>query len=135
MTDDEFAAEFEACRIPNELFRHRDHLRLAWIYLHRYGSAEAGARLSVSIRRYASHHGKAHKYHETVTLAWLQLVDHAARCTSQAANLETVLEAFPELLNKSALQKYYSATLLESETARQIFVQPDLEPLPSPHHS
>ena len=37
MTDQEFAAAIETCRLPNAQFHHRDHLRLAWIYLRRYG--------------------------------------------------------------------------------------------------
>jgi len=131
MTDDEFADAFETCQLPNALFHHRDHLRLAWIYLRRYGSAEAGARISKSIQRYAAHHGATQKYNETVTLAWLQLVDNAVSRAPTGARFEDALAAFPELLDKSTLGEYYSRAVLDSDAARRIFVQPDLKPLPT----
>jgi hypothetical protein len=40
-----------------------------------------------------------------------------------------VLEAFPDLLQKNALAQYYSGGVLESDTAKRIFVEPDLKPL------
>jgi hypothetical protein len=131
MTDDEFADAFETCQLPNALFHHRDHLRLAWIYLRRYGSAEAGAQIAKSIQRYAAHHGATQKYHETVTLAWLQLVDYAASRAPAGARLEDALASFPELLDKNTLGQYYSRAALDSDTARVIFTQPDLKPLPT----
>jgi len=130
MTDQDFAEAFEACRRPNELFHHRDHLRLAWIHLQRYGARDAPARTGESIRRYAAHHGKAEKYHETVTIAWLWLLAQASEC-SGAASFAELLAACPELLDKNTLHRYYSPELLASETARTQFVPPDRRTLPS----
>jgi hypothetical protein len=45
LSDEEFAAAVERCEAPDDGFHHRDHLRLAWIYLRRYGAAEAGREL------------------------------------------------------------------------------------------
>jgi len=130
MTDQEFVDAFETCRLGNELFHHRDHLRLAWIYLERYGASAAPARIAESIRRYAAHHGKPEKYHETVTIAWLRLVAGSAD-RSGAASFAEVLAACPELLDKNTLDHYYSPELLASETARTRFVPPDRQTLPS----
>lgn len=130
MSDEEFVEAFESCVLPNEMFRHREHLRLAWIYLRRYGSSEAHARVAESIRTYAEHLGAIHKYHETVTQAWLCLVANADNCLPEAASIEDILAAFPDLLDKSVLRRYYSSALLESDAARIEFVEPDLEPLP-----
>ena len=130
MTDHEFLDAFETCRLPNELFHHRDHLRLAWIYLQRYGGPDAPVRIGESIRRYAAQHGKADKYHETVTVAWLRLVAGSAD-RSGAASLEDLLAACPELLDKNTLHRYYSPQLLASEFARLQFVPPDRHALPS----
>ena len=129
LTDQEFACAFERCEIPNDQFRHRDHLRLAWIYLRRYGRPQAGTRIAESIQRYAAHHRATAKYHETVTLAWMELVACAMRSLPDTAGFDEILEAFPHLLQKSALAQYYSSGVLESETARRVFVQPDLKPL------
>ncbi|HYL77202.1 MAG TPA: hypothetical protein VEU96_23510 [Bryobacteraceae bacterium] len=129
MTDREFLSAFERCEIPNEQFRHRDHLRLAWIYLRLYGKPEAGTRIAEAIQRHAVHNGAPGKYHETMTLAWMELVYRAMRSLPDAAGFDEILDAFPHLLQKSALAQYYSSGVLESETARRVFVEPDLKPL------
>ena len=129
MNDHEFVDAFETCRLPNELFHHRDHLRLAWIYLERYGASDAPARIAESIRRYAAHHGESDKYHETITVAWLRLVaDSTGRM--RAASFDELLAACPELLDKNTLHHYYSPELLASETARTQCVAPDRKALP-----
>ena len=107
-SDKDFTAAFESGTI--ESFRHRDHIRLAMIYVERYGMPEAGERLTEAILAFATKAGQTEKYHHTMTLAWARLV----------ANM----------LNKSALSLYYSAELLESERARREWVEPDLAPLP-----
>jgi hypothetical protein len=130
MNDEEFARAFEACEIPNESFRHRDHIRLAWIYLKTYGSSEAATRISASIRKYAAHNGASHKYHETVTLAWMRLVANAMRQLPTDASFEAVIAVDSKLLDKTSLAGFYSDTVLASDAARNGWVDPDLKPLP-----
>jgi len=129
VTDQEFVEAFETCRLPNDQFHHRDHLRLAWIYLGRYGASAAAVRIAESIRRYASQHGASAKYHETVTIAWLHLVAESAR-RCPGSSFDQLLQASPELVDKNTLHQYYSPELLASETARIHFVPPDRKALP-----
>ena len=124
-TDEEFAAAVERCEVPNAGFHHRDHLRLAWIYVGRYGPGEAGARIAATIRRFAAHHGQSARYHETMTQAWLLLV-----AATGGASFEEALQANPRLLDQGSLGIYYSAGPLASEEARVRFVPPDLAPFP-----
>ncbi|HLW77643.1 MAG TPA: hypothetical protein VKS01_11675 [Bryobacteraceae bacterium] len=112
MNDNEFVRAFESCELPPEAFHHRDHIRMARIYLDRYGLDEATARFVESIRRYAVHLGKADKYHETITVAWMRI-------------LATEGDS-PKLLDKDYLKHFYSPALLESAEARLRFVEPDL---------
>jgi hypothetical protein len=123
-SDDSFAAAIERGEVPEGGFHHRDHLRLAWIYVRRYGREEAGARIAETIRRFAAHHGQSAKYHETMTQAWLLLVAGAP-----GASFEEAMAGRPELLDKEYLATYYSAGLLASEEARLRFVTPDIAPL------
>jgi N-formylglutamate deformylase len=123
--DNAFAAAVERSEAPNEGFHHRDHLRLAWIYLHRYGRTEAAVRIAETIRQFAAHHGQSGRYHETMTQAWLLLVDAAG-----GSSFEEALSAKPELLDQGLLRKYYSADLLASAEARARFVPPDTAALP-----
>jgi hypothetical protein len=119
MTDAEFVSAFETCELPPEAFHHRDHIRLAWVYWNWYGEA-AGARIATAIRRYATHLGKAEKYHETVTQAWMRLVADRA-----GATYDETIALHPELLDKNLLSHYYSSEILQSEAARARFVAPD----------
>lgn len=127
MSDEEFTRAFESCEIAGTCFHHRDHIRLAWIYFHRYGAKEAEVRIADAIRRFAAHVGKAEKYHQTMTVAWMRLVANAARASD--GDFEEFARRNPGLMEKSALGEFYSDAILQSETARGGFVEPDLKPL------
>ncbi len=129
MNDEEFVRAFERCEIPNASFHHRDHVRLAWIYLRHCGPERAEAEISISIRRYAAHNGASHKYHETITLAWMRLVAQAMQQAPAGATFEDLAERFPKLLDKASLSEFYSDELLASDAARTSWVEPDLQPL------
>src|SRR5262249_2428340 len=96
MNDMEFVRAFESCKLPPDLFHHRDHIRLAWIYLHQYGADQAVTRIAASIRNYAAHLGKSDKYHETVTVAWMRLFAQIP----QNASFDEMTRTFPQLLSK-----------------------------------
>src|SRR5215469_9052135 len=115
MTDHEFARAFESCELPPECFHHRDHIRLAWIYFHRYGEAAAEVRIAEAIQRYAAHLGKSEKYHQTMTVAWMRLVaTNAARRSD--GDFEEFARRNPGLFEKSALGEFYSDAVLLSES-------------------
>jgi hypothetical protein len=130
LTDAEFLRAFEACQLSNESFHHRDHIRLAWIYLQLYPELEAREHMARAIRRFAAHHGKSDKYHETVTVAWLRLVANGIARMPADASFEQLTAALPELLDKRTIEKFYSRATLASESARAFWVEPDLQRLP-----
>src|SRR5215468_10985274 len=120
-TDDRaFVEAFEACRLPPDLFHHRDHVRLAWIMLGEMPVPAALARFSEGLRRYAASLGKANLYHETITWAFLLLIH------------ERMARAKADLLawSPSVLSAYYRDETLASPLARRTFLLPDrlLEP-------
>jgi len=129
-TDQEFRESLERCAIPNHAFRHRDHLRLAWIYLREADLDTAATRLSESIRRYARHHGSIQKYHETLTQAWAWIVALAIAEAPFAGTFDALLAAHPRLLDKDLPLKHFSPGLLWSHDARERWVEPDLRPFP-----
>lgn len=128
-SDAEFLAAFEDCTLPKEDFPHREHVRLAWLYLGRHGFDEASRRVVDGIQRFAAHHGATGLYHETVTRAWLRLIA-AARRTTPAGSFAAFLAASPQLTVKGALDPYYDPATLASDAARADFVPPDRGPLP-----
>jgi hypothetical protein len=130
-TDEEFLVAVESCTLPNAAFHHRDHVRLAWIYVCRFGYQAGSERMAASIRRYAAHHGATAKYHETITRAWMDLVQHAVASAKHLATFDAFLAANAALDDPNALAAYYSPELLASPAARQEWLPPDLRSLPS----
>lgn len=130
-TDDEFLEAVEACTLPDSAFHHRDHVRLAWLYVCRFGYQAGSERMAASIRRYAAHHGATEKYHETITRAWMDLVQQAAAGANQPASFDAFIAANTDLADPHALNAYYSPERLASPAARQEWVAPDRRSLPS----
>ena len=129
--DEAFMAAVEACTLPNAAFHHCDHLRLAWIYVSRFGYEAGSERMAASIRRYAAHHGATEKYHETITRAWMDLVQDAAARAHHLATFDAFISANADLADPHALAAYYSPERLGSAAARREWVAPDLRSLPS----
>ncbi len=129
-SDQDFLRAFEELSFPAELFHHREHIRVAWLYLKSTDASRAAELMSEGIRRFANHHGATQKYHHTVTLAWMRLVAAALAETPEEHVFERFLSAHPELKDTNLLAKYYSKELLQSAAAREGWLEPDLRPLP-----
>jgi hypothetical protein len=92
MNEDDFIAQFEACTLPQDNFHHADHLHAAWLYLTRFPAAEAIARFAQTLKSYAAALGKADRYHETVTWAYMLVVNERIGAIRAGAQLGTVHE-------------------------------------------
>jgi len=127
MTEDEFVASFEDGSLPEDCLRHRDHVRLAWIYLRREPAPEALRRFTEGLRRFAAAKGKAGLYHETITWAYLLLINERMERFGRERSFEDFAAANPDLLlwRPSVLASYYTEETLSSEFARRTFVLPD----------
>src|SRR5262245_39712037 len=101
MSDDEFLDRFERCDLDE--FRHRDHVRLAWLCLRAYGWAGAAGRVRNGLRRFATHHGVPDKYHETMTVAWLAAVAEAIATTPDETDFDAFVARNAWLLDGRAL--------------------------------
>lgn len=130
MSDEQFLAAFEAGTLPKEEFSHRQHVRLAWLYLGRHEFADASRRMVEGIRAFARLHGATGLYHETITQAWLRLIADGRRRAPAAGSFAGFLEQNPQLATKGALDPYYDPATLQSDAARASFVAPDRAPLP-----
>jgi hypothetical protein len=129
-SDQDFLRAFENLSFPAELFHHREHIRVAWLYLKSNDASRAAELMSEGIRRFANHHGATQKYHHTLTLAWMRLVAAALVETPEGHAFERFLSEHQELKDTNLLAKYYSKELLQSAGARESWVEPDLQPLP-----
>jgi len=120
---------FEAKTLPNDAFRHREHVRLTWIYLTMEPQAAVSARLCRSLLELATSHGVAQRFHHTLTVAWVRIIA-AARADHPELPFDLLAEACPFLLDKDAPLAYYTRDHLFSEDARQRWVEPNRNPLP-----
>ena len=123
MSDRAFVEAFEACTLPAELFDHREHVRLAWLYLREQPLLEALPRFIASLRRYAGSIGASGKYHETITYAFMFLIHERVR-RGAAETFDAFASANADLFGP-ILQRYYRPETLASELARASFVMPD----------
>ena len=129
-SDDDFLRAFEDLTFPADQFRHREHIRVAWLYLKSSDATRAAERMAAGIRRFANHHGATQKYHHTLTLFWMRLVAVALVGTPDEPAFEEFLAVHPELRDKNLIAKYYSKEHLQTSAAREGWVDPDLQPLP-----
>ena len=130
-TDDaEFLARFETGAIANADFRHRDHLRMAWLYVRRDGRVGGTARIRAGLRHFAAVHGVAHAYHETLTGFWARLMAHVVEVFPDDARFEDALARYAGFEDRRLAYRHWSSELLDGSRARREWVEPDLLPLP-----
>ncbi|MFN7948582.1 MAG: hypothetical protein U0Z53_24730 [Blastocatellia bacterium] len=127
MNDQEFITQFEACTLPAESFHHPDHVRLAWLYLDRAPVLEALTRFTESLKRFAAANGKPGLYHETITWAFIFLINERRARFDRQHNWQEFAAANADLLDwqNNILKQYYRAETLGSEMAKRVFVMPD----------
>ena len=129
-SDEEFLRQFERLELDPDLFDHRGHLRLAWLYLQRLPLDEAIERTTRGIRAYANSLGAPGKFRHTMTEAIVRIMAKRVE-TGRAETLEEFLADNPELLTDlpRVLARHYSPGRLDSEAARHRFLSPDRAPL------
>lgn len=126
-----FVAAFESASLAPDAFSHRDHLRLAYIYLSDADVDTATDRMRTALRRFLRHHGVGEtKYHETMTRAWILAVRHFLEKTAATRCADEFIDAHPEMLDPAIMLTHYSANRLFSDAARANFIEPDLDPIP-----
>jgi hypothetical protein len=102
--DVELTRALERGEVPAGGFPHAKHLRVAWVYLAESPSLDdALARMSATLRRFTIAVGQAEKFSEPMTAFWMLQVA-AARAVMPGADLDTVLRAYPRLLDKNLIR-------------------------------
>jgi hypothetical protein len=148
MTDDEFLAAFEGCKLARKDWTHEAHVRMAFLYLTRSeSSADVFERVRSGIKKLNAEFAErdlarcvvlAPKapdprgldgYHETITSAFVTVI--AARIES-GEDFAAFRARNPDLFDRTflALLKHYSPARLFSQPAKTEFLEPDREPLP-----
>lgn len=129
--DKAFRQGVEACDWPAGSFGHKDHIRLAWIYLQEHPVAVATDRCRETLSRFAAVHGDHEKYHDTLTVAFMKLIaQHVAETPPDEsweefrARVRPLFESARELI-----AAHYSPDRLGDPAARAGYLPPDRKPL------
>jgi hypothetical protein len=123
-------ASFESGTLDPAAFHHEDHIRLAWAHLKRYPLPVAIQRVSAGLRLLARRAGKPGRYHETITWAFLVLINERMELGGRELAWEAFERRNADLFHwsPSVLAAYYPADLLGSDLARRVFVLPPGKP-------
>lgn len=122
---------FESCATAKEDFKHAGHLTVAVWYLLHSTPDEALKKMRSALHRFLEHHGVGReKYHETLTVFWIKLVEDAIGQTSQNVSpLEKTNMTIERLSDPRTILEYYSEVLLRSSKAARAWIPPDVRPL------
>ena len=127
MKDEELIERFENCTLPAESFHHPDHVKVVWLYLRCNSVLKTLGRFSEGLKRLAIANGKPNLYHETITWAYVLLINERIRRSGREQTWAEFVESNADLFDwkNSILKSYYRDDTLRSEVARNIFVFPD----------
>ena len=130
-SDADFLRALEDCSLPPDEFNHRAHVRAAYLCLQQGDFAAALLRVQRAIRNFASHHGQPGRYHETVTVAYVALIQQHICERGDSGDWAAFAAGNPELFEPGLIGQYYSSEQLATPTARRVFLLP--RPAPRAH--
>jgi hypothetical protein len=118
---------FEAGEVPPGGFHHADHVRVAWWYLCRHPLTDALDHFRQTLQRFALAQGKPGLYHETITTAYLLLINQRLAEAGRDVPWAEFARCNADLLSwrPSILERYYHDETLRSDKARRTFLMPD----------
>jgi hypothetical protein len=129
LSDQQFEDKFKNCTLAPIIFTHEAHLRIAYIYVTKYGFAKATKFLCQQLSLYDKKFGDGTKFNKTVTVASAKVVHHFI-CKSKSKGFIGLLHEFPRLKSnfKALIKKHYSLNIFIDKTAKHEYLEPDLLP-------
>jgi hypothetical protein len=124
MTDEEFLLALENCSLPESEFGHVAHVRAAYLYLQQSEFIGALERIRRAIRNFATHCGQPDRYHETVTVAYVALIQQHICERGDTGGWAAFARDNPELFRPDLLSRFYPQAQLASALARRVFLLP-----------
>lgn len=122
LSDAALIQAFETCALTPAQFSHRSHVRIGYLYLKRYDFGQAVSLVSSGLRALVTHLGLKDKYHETITVAFMALINERLSRDGDPGDWPSFARTNKDLLSVDILHRYYDKEDLFSDTARQAFV-------------
>ncbi len=133
ISDGDFLAQFESTAWPYSAWHHKQHIKVAYLYLRKHPFEQAQQQIRERIKAYNAAKQLPDSllsgYHDTMTQAWMHLVYFALCEGGPAENANAFYEQHPELWGKKTLRFFYSEVFITPE-AKAHFVPPDRTPFP-----
>jgi hypothetical protein len=129
MTDayiESFMGAFEEGSLSRSEWTHSRHLVMALWHLRRHNRDEATRLIRDGIQRFNECHGNRTGYHETITLAWVAVIERFLGVSDLDSPVSVLAgELLRECGDKNYLLHFYSRERLYSDEARACWVPPD----------
>ena len=112
--DEQFESLFSNCSLNPALFNHTAHIRLAFIYIKKYGLEEAIEKVSAQIQQFDRTHGDGTKFDPQLTEDSVRVV-HAYMQESKIEHFQSFLLRYPMFLVsfKSLLEEFRNKNFVE----------------------
>lgn len=129
LSDSEFSIKFKNCSLDPSTFDHEAHLRLVWLQIEENGFQQAQINIQNLIQNFVKHVGAEEKYHKTLTITAIEIVNHFMSKKASKTFKEFISE-FPKLKNnfKELIEQHYSYDIFQSAKAKNEYLEPDLIP-------
>lgn len=127
MTENELFEQFENGKLDAKIFTHEIHVKTAWIYLSKFDLPLAMLNFSTALKNFAKVNKADKLYHETITFAYLMLINERMKSSEHLQTWEEFAQANADLLDwkNNVLKKYYRQITIKSFFAKKHFVFPD----------
>lgn len=113
LNDEVFISAFEDLSLPPELFDHKGHMRICWLYLNRYPLNIALQRTCDGIQSYATSLGATDKFNYPLTEAFVRIMSQRIEANT-TANWPTFLDLNKDLADDAVgVIRQYDATLVK----------------------
>lgn len=128
---DAFLRAFEDCTLPKSRWTHSAHLFTGACYVHAHGPALATDYMRERICRYnvavGGQNTSTSGYHETITVAWIKLIDRLHRDSAPITRADFAALAVERFAHdRNVFRDYYDFDLVHSTEARARWVPPNL---------
>lgn len=125
--DHEFLEDVRCGRVPPGEFRHRDHVRYAYLLCRERPLEEVLVRARLDLQLLARQAGRPELYHETMTWAFVFLIHERLQDAPAGEGFEEFVGRHPELLGdaRALLAGWYEPERLASDAARRSFLFPE----------
>jgi hypothetical protein len=124
---DDVLSAFENGSLDPAQFTHRVHLSLAWSYLQRDEFPLGAMRFRERLKAYVAAVGAEGKFHETITWAYLVLLNEERTLRSPPGeSFDAMIRRRPDFLDHrgGAIARCYSKAQLDLPAARRVFLLP-----------